>query len=116
MKKVIRLKESDLQRIVKRVLKEEWNDRRREVTSFQDYNDYINGTDTDIVVYEKSDNFLITRRGEYGAEVVIKTYDKNDYDVNEVVNIANKVSDEDKFRKGERQGTNFTLSPQYIKI
>jgi len=51
MKKTIKLKESDLHKIVKRVLNESWFRRKKEIASFQDYEDFIGGVDNDLVVY-----------------------------------------------------------------
>jgi hypothetical protein len=71
--------------------------RKKKIKSFQDYNDYINGIDTTITVYEKGDKFLVTRRGDY-EEYVIRTFNKDDYSVEEVLDIVSDMSNEDKFR------------------
>ena len=41
MKKIVRLKESDLHRIVKKVLNENWFNRKKRIDSFQDYDNYM---------------------------------------------------------------------------
>jgi len=71
--------------------------RKKKIKSFQDYNDYINGIDTTITVYEKGDKFLVTRRGDY-EEYVIRTFSKDNYSVEEVLDIVSDMSNEDKFR------------------
>ncbi len=71
--------------------------RKKKIKSFQDYNDYINGIDTTITVYEKGGKFLVTRRGDY-EEYVIKTFSKDNYSVEEVLDIVSDMSNEDKFR------------------
>ena len=95
--KKIRLTEKDLKRIVKRVLNEGLFSRKKKIKSFQDYNDYINDINTTVTLYEKGDNFLVTRRGDYD-EYVIKTFSKDDYSVEDVLNIVSDMTNEDKFR------------------
>ena len=95
--KKIKLTEKDLQRIVKRVLNEGLFNRKKKIKSFQDYNDYINDINTTVTLYEKGDNFLVTRRGDYD-EYVIKTFSKDDYSVEDVLNIVSDMTNEDKFR------------------
>jgi hypothetical protein len=89
--------EEDLKRIVKRVLNEGLFSRKKKIKSFQDYNDYINDINTTVTLYEKGDNFLVTRRGDYD-EYVIKTFSKDDYSVEDVLNIVSDMTNEDKFR------------------
>jgi len=96
--KVIKLKESDLHKIVKRVLNESWFRRKKEIASFQDYEDFIGGVDNDLVVYDGDGEFLISRRGELGDEYVIKTYDKERFGEDQVVGIAKGMSKDYKFR------------------
>ena len=76
----------------KRVLNEGWFSRKKKIKSFQDYNDYVNGIDTTINVYQKGDKFLVTRRGH--EEYVIKTFDN----VGDALSFASDMSDEEKFR------------------
>jgi len=97
MKKTIKLKESDLHKIVKRVLNESWFRRKKEIASFQDYEDFIGGVDNDLVVYDGDGEFLISRRGELGDEYVIKTYDKERFGEDQVVGIAKGMSKDYKF-------------------
>ena len=66
--KVIKLKESDLQKIVKKVLNENWFNRKKRIDSFQDYDNYMAGTDVTIKVSEDKDNFYISYVGEMGDE------------------------------------------------
>lgn len=90
--KRIRLTEKDLHRIVKRVLNEGLFNRKKKIKSFQDYNDYINGIDTTVTVYQKGDKFLVTRRGH--EEYVIKTFDN----VEDALRFASDMTNEEKFR------------------
>lgn len=90
--KKIRLTEKDLHRIVKRVLNEGLFNRKKKIKSFQDYNDYINGIDTTVTVYQKGDKFLVTRRGH--EEYVIKTFDN----VEDALRFASDMTNEEKFR------------------
>ena len=73
-------------------INEGWFSRKKEIKSFQDYNDYINGIDTTITVYEKGDKFLVTRRGH--EEYVIKTFDN----VEDALRFASDMTNEEKFR------------------
>ena len=66
--------------------------RKKEIKSFQDYNDYINGIDTTVTVYQKGDKFLVTRRGH--EEYVIKTFDN----VEDALRFASDMTNEEKFR------------------
>ncbi len=54
MKVIIR--EEQYKRVI---LKEGWFDRKREIKSFQDYEDYMGGTDTNIIVYLQSSIALL---------------------------------------------------------
>ncbi len=66
--------------------------RKKEIKSFTDYNDYINGIDTTVTVYQKGDKFLVTRRGH--EEYVIKTFDN----VEDALRFASDMTNEEKFR------------------
>lgn len=66
--------------------------RKKKIKSFQDYNDYINGIDTTVTVYQKGDKFLVTRRGH--EEYVIKTFDN----VEDALRFASDMTNEEKFR------------------
>lgn len=76
--------------------------RKKEIKSFQDYNDYIKGIDTTITVYQKGDKFLVTRRGH--EEYVIKTFDN----VEEALKFASNMANEDKFRTEPEYLTSLT--------
>ncbi len=106
MKKVIRLKESDIHQMVKRVLNEGWFNRKKEIKSFQDYEDYIRGIDTDIVVYDTKEDFLISRSGTYGDEYIIHTLPKEKYNEKQAIAIGLDISGEDNFpnKIKQRQG------------
>ena len=112
--KKIKLTEKDLKRIVKRVLNEGLFSRKKKIKSFQDYNDYINDINTTVTVYEKGDNFLVTRRGDHD-EYVIKTFSKDDYSVEDVLNIVSDVTNEDKFRTEPEHFTHYDEDPDLKK-
>tara|TARA_S200002703_G_scaffold117983_2_gene103602 strand:+ start:478 stop:795 length:318 start_codon:yes stop_codon:yes gene_type:complete len=90
------MKHSQLKQLIKEeirsVLNEGLFDRKKKIKSFQDYNDYINGINTTITVYQKGNKFLVTRRGD--EEYVIKTFDN----VEDALRFASDMSNEDKFR------------------
>ena len=92
--KKIKLTEKQFNRVI---LNEGLFSRKKKIKSFQDYNDYINDINTTVTLYEKGDNFLVTRRGDYD-EYVIKTFSKDDYSVEDVLNIVSDMTNEDKFR------------------
>lgn len=90
------MKHTQLKQLIKEeirsVLSEGLFDRKKKIKSFQDYNDYINGIDTTVTVYQKGDKFLVTRRGH--EEYVIKIFDN----VEDALKFASDMTDEDKFR------------------
>lgn len=71
--------------------------RKKEIESFQDYDAYIEGNDSQYVVSEKGDEYLISVRGEFGDEYVIKSYSKNEKSLDDVLKIAKDKSNQDKF-------------------
>lgn len=71
--------------------------RKKEIESFQDYDAYIEGNDSQYIVYEKGDEYLISVRGEIGDEYVIKSYSKNEKSLDDVLKIAKDKSNQDKF-------------------
>lgn len=82
---------------VGRKITEGWFDRKREIKSFQDYQDYVQGIDTTIVVYDTKENFLISRSGEYGDEYTLHTLPKEKYSKDQAVAIGLDISGEDNF-------------------
>jgi len=84
------------------ILNEGWFDRKKEIESFQDYEDYIRGIDTDIVVYDTKENFLISRQGTYGDENIIHTLPKEKYSKDQAVAIGLDISGEDNFPNKRR--------------
>lgn len=70
----------------------------KEIASYQDYDEYNKGRDSQIIVYENDTEYLISVRGEWGDEYTIKSYDKNKTPVDTVLNTAKRIAKEDKFR------------------
>jgi hypothetical protein len=105
MKKIIKLKESDLHKIVKRVLNESWFNRKKEIGSFQDYDDYMVGGDTDLIVWEDRDNFYIGYVDGMGNENIDYTLSKTKmnhrgepkYNKENVTDFAKTLSKEEQF-------------------
>jgi len=88
--------------------------RKKKIKSFQDYNDYINGIDTNVIVYEKGDEFLVSRKGEYD-EYVIKTFSKDNHSVEDVLNIVSDMTNENKFRTEPEHFTHYDEDPDLKK-
>ena len=104
------MNKSQLRKIIKeeisKVLNEGLFNRKKKIKSFQDYNDYIKGINTTVTIYEKGDDFLVTRRGN-NDEYVIKTFSKDDYSVEDVLNIVSNMTNEDKFRTEPEHFTHY---------
>ena len=109
-KKIIKLKESDLHKIVKRVLNENWFNRKKQIDSFQDYDNYMSGTDVTIRVWEDRDNFYIGNVGEMGDENITYTLSKTKmnhkgepkYNKENVTDFAKTLSKEEQFATNRR--------------
>lgn len=92
------------------ILNEGWFNRKKEIKSFQDYEDYVQGTDTTIVVYDTKENFLISRNGEYGDEYILHTLPKEKYSKDQAVAIGLDISGEDNFPNKRSGGTGYPFS------
>jgi len=115
MKKVIKINESDLQHIVKRVLNEGWfNSNKKKIKSFQDYEDYRDGIDTTIVVYEEGENYLINVQGEMGRQVTLHTLPKEKFSEEQAIAIGLDISGEDNF-PNKRRMNHINEQRDYIK-
>ena len=70
---------------------------KKEIDSFQDYEDYKKGTDTNIIVYVEGDNYLISRQSSYGEEYLLHKLPKEKYSASQAIAIARDISGEDRF-------------------
>ena len=86
--------EEQLNRVI---LNEGWFNRKKEIKSFQDYEDYRDGIDTTIVVYEEGENYLINVQGEMGHQVTLHTLPKEKFSEDQAIAIGLDISGEDNF-------------------